>query len=74
MKGIDHMIITHVRITADEYIDFLKRTDFGLQYPKERFRERIEKLVQHVPISIAAHAGDSELIGVCFAIDRRHVY
>lgn len=32
------------RLSAEEYIDFLKRTDLGSQYPKERFRERIEKL------------------------------
>jgi len=62
------MTINHERITAEEYIDFLKRTDLGSQYPKECFRERIEKLVQHVPISIAARAGDGQLIGVCFAI------
>ena len=29
------------RISADEYIDFLKRTNLGSQYPKERFYERI---------------------------------
>ena len=62
------MTINHERITADEYIDFLKRTDLGLQYPKERFRERIEKLVKNAAISIAARAGDGQLIGVCFAI------
>ena len=62
------MTINHERITADEYIDFLKRTDLGSQYPKERFRERIEKLVKNAAISIAARAGDGQLIGVCFAI------
>ena len=62
------MTIHHERITADEYIDFLKRTDLGSQYPKERFYERIEKLVKHAAISIAARAEDNELIGVCFAI------
>lgn len=62
------MTINHERITADEYIDFLKRTDLGSQYPKERFRERIEKLVKNASISIAARAGDGQLIGVCFAI------
>jgi len=55
-------------VTADEYIDFLKRTDLGSQYPKERFRERIEKLVKNASISIAARAGDGQLIGVCFGI------
>lgn len=42
------------RLSAEEYIDFLKRTDLGSQYPKERFRERIEKLVQNASISLAA--------------------
>lgn len=42
------------RSSAEEYIDFLKRTDLGSQYPKERFRERIEKLVQNASISLAA--------------------
>lgn len=36
--------IKEERITAEEYIDFLKRTDLGSQYPKERFEERISKL------------------------------
>ena len=62
------MTIGHERISAEEYINFLKRTDLGSQYPKERFRERIEKLVQHASISIAARAGDGQLIGVCFGI------
>ena len=30
------------RLSADTYIEFLARTDLGSQYPKERFRERIE--------------------------------
>ena len=62
------MTIHHERITSEEYIDFLKRTDLGSQYPKERFHERIEKLVKNAAISIAARAGDGQLIGVCFAI------
>ena len=33
------------RLTAEEYIDFLKRTDLGSQYPKERFEERIPRLL-----------------------------
>ena len=31
------MTIKEERLTAEEYIDFLKRTDLGSQYPKERF-------------------------------------
>ena len=32
--------IKEERLTAEEYIAFLKHTDLGFQYPKERFRER----------------------------------
>ena len=42
------------RITAEEYIDFLKRTDLGSQYPEERFEERIKKLVKNVSVSLVA--------------------
>ena len=37
------MTIKEERLTAEEYIDFLKRTDLGSQYPKERFYDRIRK-------------------------------
>ncbi len=56
------------KLSAAEYIEFLKRTDLGSQYPEERFQERIEKLVNHVPISIAARTEDGKLVGVCFGI------
>ena len=46
--------IKEERISAEEYIDFLKRTDLGSQYPKERFYERIPKLVKNVSISLVA--------------------
>ena len=62
------MTVDYERIQAEEYIDFLKRTDLGSQYPQERFHERIEKLVKNADISVAARAGDGQLIGVCFAI------
>ena len=40
--------IIEERLTAAEYVDFLKRTNQGSQYPKERFNDRIEKLVNLV--------------------------
>lgn len=55
------------RLTADEYIDFLKRTDLGQQYPAERFRERIEKLVKTASISLTALDGE-KLVGVIFGL------
>ena len=61
------MEIKQERLAAEEYIDFLKRSDLGSQYPKERFRERIEKLVKNVPISLVAR-DEEKIIGVIFGI------
>lgn len=60
--------IKEERLNADEYIEFLKRTDLGSQYPKERFRERIEKLVENVSISLVARNEDGVIIGVLFGL------
>ena len=54
------------RITAEEYADFLKRTDLGSQYPKERFKERISKLVTNVSISLVARNEAGVAVGVLF--------
>lgn len=55
------------RLTAEEYIEFLSRTDLGSQYPKERFEQRIQKLVKNVSISLVARAG-KKIAGVLFAL------
>lgn len=60
--------IASERLSADVYIDFLKRTDLGSQYPKERFEERIEKLVNNVSISIVARNEDNLIVGVLFGL------
>lgn len=60
--------IREERVTAKEYIEFLKHTDLGSQYPKERFEERIETLVNRVSISLVARDQANEIIGVCFGI------
>ena len=60
--------IKEERLTAAEYIDFLKRTDLGSQYPKERFNERISTLVEKASISLVARDEMGEIIGVCFGI------
>jgi GNAT superfamily N-acetyltransferase len=62
------IIIREERLTPEEYIDFLKRTDLGSQYPKERFAERIEKLVQNVSVSLAARTEEGLLVGVLFGL------
>ena len=63
-----NVIIKEEHISADEYIDFLKRTDLGSQYPKERFRERIEKLVDNVSISLVARNENNTVVGVLFGL------
>lgn len=62
-------VISEERITPEEYVEFLKKTDLGSQYPKERFHERIGKLVNNVSISLIARDEDTnEIIGICFGI------
>ncbi len=60
--------IIEEQLSADEYINFLKRTDLGLQYPKERFSERIYKLVNNVQISLVARNNDGLAVGVLFGL------
>lgn len=60
--------INEERLSAAEYIDFLKRTDLGSQYPKERFEERIATLLSRASISLTARNDSGELIGICFGI------
>ena len=60
--------IKEERLTAEEYIDFLKRTDLGSQYPKERFYDRIPKLVKSVSISLVARNDEGLIVGVLFGL------
>ena len=62
------IVIREERITAEEYIDFLKRTDLGSQYPKERFEERVARLVQTVSISLTARNEQGLLVGALFGL------
>ena len=63
-----NIMISEERISAEEYIEFLKRTDLGSQYPKERFEERIAKLVKNVSISLIARNKESLVVGVLFGL------
>ena len=62
------VIIREERVTPEEYIDFLKRTDLGSQYPRERFEDRIAKLVKTVSISLTARNEEGLLTGVLFGL------
>lgn len=65
---MEEITITRERLTAAEYVEFLTRTDLGSQYPKERFRPRIAKLVKNASISLVARNDERKIVGVCFAI------
>ena len=60
--------IREERLSPEEYIDFLKRTDLGSQYPKERFEPRIAKLVTNASISLVARNEASTIVGVLFGL------
>ena len=68
MNCKDGISIDEEYISAREYIDFLKRTDLGSQYPKERFKERIQKLVKKVSISLVARNDEGMIVGVLFGL------
>ena len=56
------------RLTPEEYIDFLKRTDLGSQYPRERFCERIARLLENASISLAARNEERHVVGVLLGL------
>ena len=60
--------IQEERLTAEAYIDFLRHSDLGSQYPAERFHERIATLVEKASISLTARDDAGDLIGVGFGI------
>ena len=64
----DKITINNERLSAAEYIAFLKRTDLGSQYPKERFEERIEKLVNNASLSLVARNENNLIVGVLFGL------
>ncbi|MBQ7359980.1 MAG: GNAT family N-acetyltransferase [Lachnospiraceae bacterium] len=56
------------KLTAQQYIEFLARTNLGSQYPKERFKERIKRLVENVSISLVARNEEGQIVGTLFAV------
>ena len=56
------------RLSAEEYIDFLKRTDLGSQYPKERFYERIPRLLKNASVSLVARNAEGRAVGVLLGV------
>lgn len=60
--------IREERVSACEYIDFLKQTDLGAQYPRGRFEARMEKLVQSASISLIARDEAGAIAGALFGL------
>ena len=60
--------IREERLSPEEYIDFMKRTDLGSQYPKERFEERVARLLKNATISLAARNESGILVGVLLGL------
>ena len=64
----EQIVIREERLTPEAYIDFLKRTDLGAQYPQERFEARIARLVTTVSISLVARNAEGRIVGVLFGL------
>ena len=64
----DGITIRSERISPEEYVDFLKRSDLGSQYPKERFQERIARLLNAVSLSLVARNRENRVVGVLLGL------
>lgn len=56
------------RLSPEEYVDFLKRTDLGSQYPRERFDERIARLLKNASVSLTARNEKGQLVGALLGL------
>jgi ribosomal protein S18 acetylase RimI-like enzyme len=59
---------TDERLSVEAYIDFLKRSDLGSMYPKQRFDERIGRLLQYATVMITARTAAGLLVGICLGL------
>ena len=56
------------RISPEEYVEFLSRTDLGSQYPKERFAERISRLLENASVSLTARDEAGRIVGALLGL------
>lgn len=68
LKNGEDITLRTEYVGAEEFIDFLKRSDLGQQYPKEDFQQRVTELVQNIQISLIARNKNSQIIGICFGL------
>ncbi|MCD4753919.1 MAG: GNAT family N-acetyltransferase [Anaerolineaceae bacterium] len=59
---------TNERLTSEEYLDYLTRTDLGEQYPEEDFLERIDTLMKNYSVSATARTEDGLLLGAALGL------
>ena len=60
--------IRQEKLRAEEYVDFLRRTDLGSQYPRERFETRIPRLLERASLSLATREEGGSLVGVLLGL------
>ena len=68
LKNGEDVTLRTEYVGAEEYIDFLKRSDLGKQYPKEDFQQRVTDLVGNIQISLIARNQQSTIVGICFGL------
>lgn len=68
LKNGEDLTLRTEYVGAEEYIDFLRRSDLGKQYPKEDFQQRVTDLVGNIQISLIARNQQSQIVGVCFGL------
>lgn len=56
------------RLEPSEYVDFLRRSDLGSEYPRKEFPTRIARLLQNADIYITARSGSGKLVGACLGV------
>lgn len=60
---------TDERLTYEEYLDFLTRSDLGSQYPRLRFEERVTRVLKNVDLCVTArNQATNQLVGICFGL------
>jgi N-acetylglutamate synthase-like GNAT family acetyltransferase len=56
------------RPTVAEFLEFIARTDLRNQYPRTRFRQRVQTLLENYDVGVTARGEDGRLIGICFGL------
>ncbi len=59
---------TNDRPTVDEYLTFIAQTGLCNQYPRERFCQRIAKLLQNYDVGVIAKNESNEIVGICLGV------